>query len=44
MSLQFGREPEDHLGLELDFMYQLCNLSKDLVKEENVENIYQIIT
>jgi TorA maturation chaperone TorD len=40
MSLQNGREPEDHLGLELDFMYQLSNLATDLLKDKNVKQLH----
>ncbi|MDR7076639.1 TorA maturation chaperone TorD [Neobacillus niacini] len=43
LSMQFGREAEDHLGLELDFMYHLSNLLTDLVKEENVEQLYKTV-
>ena len=43
VSLQFGREPEDHLGLELDFMYQLSKVQTDLVNEENVGQIYHLL-
>lgn len=40
LSLQYGHEAEDHLGLELDFLFQLSNLSGDLVQEES-DNLLQ---
>lgn len=33
--LHYGKEADDHLGLELDFMYQLSKLAIQQIKEEN---------
>lgn len=35
LSLQYGHEADDHLGLELDFMYQLSKLSNEQFQVEN---------
>lgn len=43
ISKQHGFEAEDHLGLELDYMYQLSKLLIDLAKEENVAQYYKIL-
>jgi TorA maturation chaperone TorD len=43
LSLQYGREADDHLGLELDFMYQLSKLSIDLGKEGQLNKLYNIV-
>ncbi|MBM4763513.1 molecular chaperone TorD family protein [Bacillus sp. B15-48] len=40
---QESYEPEDHLGLELDFMYQLSSLLTDLVKDEKIEQLNKTI-
>ncbi len=44
MSLQHHVEADDHLGLELDFMYQLSNVAADLLKEEKVSQLQKILT
>lgn len=43
MSLQSGHEPDDHLGLELDFMYQLSRLAVDLAKEGNIDSFHKTL-
>lgn len=43
ISLQHGREADDHLGLELDFMYQLSKLLIDLIKEEKLSHFHRIL-
>lgn len=43
MSLQHHREADDHLGLELDFMYQLSKLSIDLVNETNTNQLEKVL-
>lgn len=43
VSLQYGQEPEDHLGLELDFMYQLSNLMPGLAKEGYIDQLTNVI-
>lgn len=42
-SLQYGREADDHLGLELDFMYQLSKVAIDLIKGENASSLRGIL-
>ena len=42
-SLQQGREAEDHLGLELDFMYQLMNIACDLIKDKKLTNLHKVL-
>lgn len=41
LSLQHGREADDHLGLELDFMYQLNKMAVDLTEEEKIDELYR---
>lgn len=41
--LQVGREADDHLGLELDFMYQLSSIANDLAKEGNIKQLNKIL-
>ncbi|MCB8818239.1 TorD/DmsD family molecular chaperone [Desulfosporosinus shakirovi] len=38
----YGHEADDHLGLELDFMYQLGLLSLDALNSENCEDVTAI--
>lgn len=41
--LQLGREADDHLGLELDYMYHLSHIAKDLAREGNVQQLNKIL-
>ncbi len=43
-SLQQGREADDHLGLELDFMYQLTNIAIDLFKDKKLTELQKVLT
>ncbi|WP_019851409.1 molecular chaperone [Desulfitobacterium sp. PCE1] len=40
----FMQEADDHLGLELDFMYQLTLQAQEAMNEENMEKLQQIFT
>ncbi|MEH7501822.1 molecular chaperone TorD family protein [Neobacillus drentensis] len=42
-SLHYRREADDHLGLELDYMYHLNNIANDLAKEDNVTQLNKIL-
>lgn len=42
--LHYGREADDHLGLELDFMYQLSNMSNELLMKEEIPQLIKILT
>ncbi len=39
----YRHEADDHLGLELDFMYQLSNRVLDSLKEENFAEIHELV-
>ncbi|WP_434512501.1 TorD/DmsD family molecular chaperone [Desulfitobacterium sp. AusDCA] len=43
MSPKFGQEPDDHLGLELDFLYELSKQAVENYYEENIEDIRYIL-
>ncbi|RSK28755.1 dehydrogenase [Bacillus sp. HMF5848] len=43
-TLQYGREADDHLGLELDFMYHLSKLANDITKAENQTHLRKILS
>lgn len=43
-SLQYGKEADDHLGLELDFMYQLTNIARDLLNQNNISEFKKVLT
>lgn len=38
-----AREADDHLGLELDYMYQLSNIANESAKEGNIAKLNKII-
>ncbi len=40
----FMQEADDHLGLELDFMYQLTLQARQVMNEGNIEKLQQIFT
>lgn len=40
----FMQEADDHLGLELDFMYQLTLQAKEAMDEENLDKLKQLFT
>ncbi|UII56570.1 molecular chaperone TorD family protein [Cytobacillus spongiae] len=40
----YGREAEDHLGLELDFMYQLSKLTNELLINDDIPQLIKILT
>lgn len=42
-SIQYGREADDHLGLELDFMYQLSKTARDVIDEGDMSQLYSIL-
>ena len=42
LSLQYGHEADDHLGLELDFMYQLSKLSNEQLQVENGNQLQKV--
>lgn len=42
-TLHYGREADDHLGLELDYMYQLSNITNDLAKEGKINKLNKIL-
>lgn len=39
---QLGQEADDHLGLELDFMYQLTLQAKEAMEKEDLDKLKQI--
>ncbi|WP_218007885.1 TorD/DmsD family molecular chaperone [Neobacillus drentensis] len=41
--LHYGREADDHLGLELDYMYHLSNIANDFAKEGNTIKLNKIL-
>jgi TorA maturation chaperone TorD len=38
-----GREPDDHIGFELDFMHKLCELTKQKAKEGDAASLQAIL-
>ncbi|HEY2421007.1 MAG TPA: molecular chaperone TorD family protein [Neobacillus sp.] len=42
-SPHYGREADDHLGLELDYMYHLNIIANDLAKEDKVGQLNKIV-
>lgn len=42
-TVQQGREADDHLGLELDFMYHLSELARISVKKEDMNELNKIL-
>jgi len=43
VSKQKGYEAEDHLGFELDFMYQLVEIAKEKIKDKEWGEAYQVL-
>lgn len=43
LSLQYGKEADDHLGLELDFMYQLSTLANNHAQDENSQLLQKVL-
>lgn len=41
--VNLGSEADDHLGLELDFLCQLNNLTKEYLKANNNEKAFEVI-
>lgn len=39
----FGHEPDDHIGLELDFMHQLCKIAKKTAECSNQRGLLEIL-
>lgn len=42
-TLHYGREADDHLGLELDFMYHMSNIAHNLAKGGNINKLGKIV-
>jgi TorA maturation chaperone TorD len=43
LPMDFGREPEDHIGLELDFMHQLCERAKEKARISDKTGLLEIL-
>jgi TorA maturation chaperone TorD len=41
---QFGQEADDHLGLELDFIYQLNQVAMEAIKQGDIAKATEILT
>lgn len=41
--VNYGHEADDHLGLELDFMYQLCKLSLENLGNQDLGNLLDVL-
>jgi len=39
----FGHEPDDHLGLELDFLHQLCEMAREKARSEDEKGLVEIL-
>ncbi|MGI1659635.1 MAG: TorD/DmsD family molecular chaperone [Desulfitobacterium sp.] len=40
---RFKQEPDDHLGLELDFMYRLCELTLESLQQEDYTKLKEVL-
>ncbi|HWR41206.1 MAG TPA: molecular chaperone TorD family protein [Patescibacteria group bacterium] len=43
LPVEFGKEADDHLGLELDFMFQLTSLALEAADRKNIKLLKQIL-
>jgi len=43
LAKDFGHEADDHLGLELDFMYQLSELAKTKLNKQDVVGLMEVL-
>jgi TorA maturation chaperone TorD len=43
LSADFGREPDDHIGLELDFMHKLCEKAKEKARIADKTGLVEIL-
>lgn len=44
LPIEFGHEADDHLGLELDFMFRLNELALEAARQENYDEFMQLLT
>ncbi len=40
---RYGHDPDDHVGLELDFMHKLCELAKDKIEGNDEKGLLEIL-
>ena len=43
LPMDFGREPDDHIGLELDFMHKLCEMAKEKTRISDKTGLLEIL-
>ncbi len=43
LPMDFGREPDDHIGLELDFMHKLCEMAKEKARISDKTGLLEIL-
>jgi putative dimethyl sulfoxide reductase chaperone len=43
LPMDFGREPDDHIGLELDFMHKLCEKAKEKARASDETGLAEIL-
>ena len=40
---RFGHEPDDHIGIELDFMHKLCDMAKEMTECNDENGLLEIL-
>ena len=43
MPKDFGHEPDDHIGLELDFMHKLCEMTQEKAENADEAGLVEIL-